>query len=146
MSSYAPLFANYNHTQWDPDLIGFDQVTSFGSTSYYVQQMFAANVGNVVLPVTASATGLYYSATAGEGKVYLKVVNPSASDIPLTIAFTGSAAKRARVVMLNNPDPTVGNTLTAPDAVTPARSLIYGTTGSFPLTAPAYSLSVIILG
>jgi alpha-L-arabinofuranosidase len=146
MSSYAPLFANYNHTQWDPDLIGFDQVTSFGSTSYYVQQMFASNVGDFVLPVTASATGLYYSATTGDGKVYLKVVNPSASDVPVTLAFTGSAAKRAHVVMLNNPDPTAGNTLTAPDAVTPARSVIYGTTGSIPFTAPAYSLSVITVG
>jgi alpha-L-arabinofuranosidase len=146
MASYAPLFANYNHTQWDPDLIGFDQVTSFGSTSYYVQQMFASNVGKVVLPVTASATGLYFSATAGDGRVYLKVVNPSASDVTTTLAFTGSAAKRARVVMLNNPDPTAGNTLTDPNVVTPARSLIYGTTGSFPFTAPAYSLSVIVLG
>jgi alpha-L-arabinofuranosidase len=78
--------------------------------------------------------------------VYLKVVNPTASDVTTTLAFTGSAAKRARVVMLNNPDPTVGNTLTDPNAVTPARSLIYGTTGSFPFTALAYSLSVIILG
>ena len=57
MSSYAPLFANYNHTQWNPDLIGFDQLHSFGSTSYWVQRMFAGCVGDRVLPVTASASG-----------------------------------------------------------------------------------------
>jgi len=39
MASYAPLFAYVEHTQWNPDLIGFDQLKSFGSTSYYVQQM-----------------------------------------------------------------------------------------------------------
>jgi hypothetical protein len=33
MSSYAPLFANYAYTQWNPDLIGYDQTSSFGSTS-----------------------------------------------------------------------------------------------------------------
>jgi hypothetical protein len=47
----------------EPDLIGYDQTSSFESTSYWVQQMFARNVGDKVLPVTASATGLYYSAT-----------------------------------------------------------------------------------
>lgn len=58
MSSYAPLYANYNHTQWNPDLIGYDQLSSFGSTSYWVQQLFARNVGDKVLPVTATDTGL----------------------------------------------------------------------------------------
>ena len=53
MSSYAPLFANVGHTQWNPDLIGYDQIHSFGSTSYWVQRMFAGNVGDRVLPVTA---------------------------------------------------------------------------------------------
>jgi hypothetical protein len=41
--------------------------------------MFAANGGDRVLPVTASASGLYYSATADSRsrRVYLKVVNPA---------------------------------------------------------------------
>jgi Alpha-L-arabinofuranosidase C-terminal domain len=47
-----------SRTQWNPDLIGFDQLHSFGSTSYWVQRMFAANVGDRVPPVTASASGL----------------------------------------------------------------------------------------
>ena len=55
MTSYAPLFANYGHTQWNPNLIGYDQVDSYGSTSYYVQSLFASNVGDTVVPVTASA-------------------------------------------------------------------------------------------
>ena len=145
MSSYAPLFANYNHTQWNPDLIGFDQVSSFGSTSYWVQRLFASNVGDHVLAVTASAPGLYYSATADSRRVYLKVVNPGASDVPVTLTFAGSPESRAVAEVLANPDPSVGNTLTGPSVVTPVRSLIYGTKGSFPYTAPAYSLSVITL-
>jgi alpha-L-arabinofuranosidase len=146
MSSYAPLFANVGHTQWNPDLIGFNQVTSFGSTSYYVQRMFASNVGSHVLPVSASASGLYYSATADHRRVYLKVVNPGASDVAVTLTFGGSSASRATAEVLGNPAPSVGNTLTDPNAVVPVRSVISGTTGSFSYTAPAYSLSVITVG
>ena len=63
MASYAPLFANVNYKKWNPDLIDYDQTSGFGSTSYWVQQMFARNVGDTVLPVTANASGLYYPAT-----------------------------------------------------------------------------------
>lgn len=145
MTSYAPLFANVGNTQWNPNLIGFDQVTSFGSTSYWVQRMFASNVGNHVLAATASATGLYYSATVDSrsGRVFLKVVNPGATDVAVGLSFTGSSARRAQVQTLGNPDPSVGNTLADPTAVTPVKSQIYGTTGTFSYTAPAYSLSVI---
>jgi alpha-L-arabinofuranosidase len=52
MASYAPLFANVNGIQWHPDLIYFDGSRSFGTPSYYVQQMFSRNRGNVVLPTS----------------------------------------------------------------------------------------------
>ena len=51
MASYAPLFANLNHKTWNPDLICFDSSTVYGTPSYYVQQMFGKNRGDVVLPV-----------------------------------------------------------------------------------------------
>jgi alpha-L-arabinofuranosidase len=50
MASYAPLFANVNYKRWNPDLINFDSSRVFGTPSYYVQKMFAANRGDVVLP------------------------------------------------------------------------------------------------
>lgn len=50
MASYAPLFANVNGIQWHPDLIYYDNSRSFGTPSYYVQQMFSNNRGDVVLP------------------------------------------------------------------------------------------------
>jgi alpha-L-arabinofuranosidase len=55
MASYAPLFANVNYKKWNPDLIDFDSSRSYGIPSYYVQQMFGANCGDVVLPVTVTA-------------------------------------------------------------------------------------------
>jgi alpha-L-arabinofuranosidase len=50
MASYAPLFVNVNHKRWNPDLIDFDSSRAYGIPSYYVQQMFSANRGDVVLP------------------------------------------------------------------------------------------------
>ena len=40
MTSYAPLFARKNATNWNPDLIYFDNERPFLTCSYYVQQMF----------------------------------------------------------------------------------------------------------
>ena len=145
MSSYAPLYANYNHTQWNPDLIGYDQLSSFGSTSYWVQQLFARNVGDKVLPVTATATGLYYSATVDSrsGQVYLKIVNPGAQDVPAQIAFGGRNAQVASVEVLADPDPQAGNTLANPDAVVPSRGTLRGSSGVFTYQVPANSLTVL---
>ncbi len=53
ISSYAPLLVNVNPgaRQWGTNLIGYDALSSFGSPSYYAQQMFSRNRGDVVLPV-----------------------------------------------------------------------------------------------
>jgi alpha-L-arabinofuranosidase len=54
MASYAPLFANVNGMQWHPDLLNFDNGRAFGTPSYYVQQLFSRNRGDVVLPVAVT--------------------------------------------------------------------------------------------
>lgn len=46
MTSYAPLFARKNATNWNPDLIYFDNERPFLTCSYYVQQMFGLSSGN----------------------------------------------------------------------------------------------------
>ena len=45
MTSYAPLFARKNGTQWNPDLIYYDNERTFLTCSYYVQQMFGQSAG-----------------------------------------------------------------------------------------------------
>ena len=55
MASYAPLFCNANHKRWPINLINYDTHRVFGIPSYYVQQMFAQNRGDVVLPTTVNA-------------------------------------------------------------------------------------------
>jgi alpha-L-arabinofuranosidase len=46
MTSYAPLLAKKDGTQWNPDLIYFDNERTYPTCSYYVQQMFGQSAGN----------------------------------------------------------------------------------------------------
>ena len=43
MASYAPLLANVHDEQWNPNAILFDAARVYGTPSYHVQAMFAAN-------------------------------------------------------------------------------------------------------
>ena len=45
MTSYAPLFARRDNTNWNPDLIYFDNERPYLTCSYYVQQMFGLSSG-----------------------------------------------------------------------------------------------------
>ena len=56
MHCYAPLFVNVSQLdgqgrsmQWTSDLIGYDALTSYGSPSYYAQQMFSTMHGDEIL-------------------------------------------------------------------------------------------------
>ncbi|MER7350691.1 alpha-L-arabinofuranosidase C-terminal domain-containing protein [Streptomyces aurantiacus] len=56
LASYAPLLANEDYVQWKPDMIWFDNDQSWGSANYETQKLFMTNVGDEVVPSTASAT------------------------------------------------------------------------------------------
>ncbi len=46
MASYAPIFMNENESQWRPDMIHYNAHSSFGTPSYWTQQMMASTVGH----------------------------------------------------------------------------------------------------
>ncbi|UYQ95826.1 alpha-L-arabinofuranosidase [Chitinophaga horti] len=50
MSSYAPLLAKEGHTQWNPDLIYFNNSTVKPTVGYHVQSLYGRNAGNEYLP------------------------------------------------------------------------------------------------
>ena len=54
LSSYAPLLAKKGHTQWNPDLIYFDNTSVAPTVNYYVQQLFGHHSGDAYLPTTVS--------------------------------------------------------------------------------------------
>lgn len=46
MSSYAPLLAKEGHTQWNPDLIYFNNTENKPTTNYWVQALSGQNAGD----------------------------------------------------------------------------------------------------
>lgn len=54
MTSYAPLLAKEGFTQWNPDLIYFNNTEVKPTTGYYVQKLFGQNSGDSYIPVSIS--------------------------------------------------------------------------------------------
>ena len=52
MTSYAPLLAKDGHTQWNPDLIYFNNTEVRPTVGYYTQQMYGQNAGTEYLSST----------------------------------------------------------------------------------------------
>ena len=55
MAAYAPLFNKIGNTQWNIDLIWFDNTQAFGTPSYYVQKLFMNNLPDTLLPLELPA-------------------------------------------------------------------------------------------
>lgn len=51
MNSYAPIFVNNNDRKWNPDMIVYNSSSAYATPSYYVQKLFATNVGTVNVTV-----------------------------------------------------------------------------------------------
>lgn len=85
MTSYAPLLAKEGYTQWNPDLIYFNNKEVKPTVGYYVQKMFGNSSGDSYLDcnllINEQRAGirerLALSAVqdSSTGKVYLKLVN-----------------------------------------------------------------------
>ena len=131
MTAYAPLFAHVEGWQWRPDLIWYDNLRSFRSVSYYVQQMFATNKGTNVLSLTMDGKavgnqdgqdGLYASAVydKASGEVIIKMVNTSKEPQPVNLNLLGMKGERtAETLTLSHDGMDDENTLDQPDLIVP---------------------------
>ncbi len=145
LSCYAPLFAFDGKTQWNPNLIGFNHLTSYVSPSYLAQQLFAVNIGDQHLPTESTDTGLHASATLDTttGRTFLKVVNTTDTARSVAIHFGDSDATQATTEVLTG-DPTARNAISHPDHVTPESGVLSGAEGTFEYDVPAHSATVIV--
>ena len=100
MTSYAPLFARKNATNWNPDLIYFDNERPFLTCSYYVQQLFGLSAGQyyygdcvrfdgdakgVEQPVADSHYGQSVVLNVKTRQLFVKLCNASADKKKATI-------------------------------------------------------------
>ena len=91
MTSYAPLFARKNATNWNPDLIYFDNERPYLTCSYYVQQMFGQSSGQY-----------YYGdcvklATPNDGFEQSVVLNVKTRQLFVKVCNTTGKALQAKV-------------------------------------------------
>lgn len=146
MASYAPLLAHVDAWQWKPDAIWFDNLRSYGTPDYYVQQVFARNTGTRVVPVTPQALGgLYTSATINQSthELILKAVNYSAETRPVQLELGGAVSSgAAQITTLANDDLKAENSFDHPTAVSPTSSTMQITPGSIATELRPYSVTV----
>jgi alpha-L-arabinofuranosidase len=155
MTSYAPLFGHVDAWQWRPNLIWVDNLRICGTPSYYVQQLFSRNRGEVVLPVQlrgmeVSALGiqnLNASAARDEsaGDIIIKVVNSSVTSVETRISLNGveHVAGSVHAIVLASDQITDENSLDNPRRVFPVSSEITVGAPRFSHTFPAQSFTVL---
>ena len=103
MSSYAPLLAKEGHTQWNPDLIYFNNSEVKPTANYYVQALFGQNSGDEYIPADVDLRfktdrsnrvsrsdvmrriGTSVVRDSKTGDVFVKLVNCLPEDVNLTI-------------------------------------------------------------
>jgi alpha-L-arabinofuranosidase len=84
MASYAPLLVNLNHRAWNPDLINFDSAKWYGLPSYYVQELFSNNRGDVYLPTQVQSAAV--AAPVAGGRIGVGTWNTAAEFKDIQVA------------------------------------------------------------
>jgi hypothetical protein len=93
MTSYAPLLAKEKHTQWNTDLIYFNNTEVKPTVNYEVQKLFGNNSGNEFIPTTTKLSsedeavnkrfGISMVRDTASGNIFIKVVNM----LPVSTSF-----------------------------------------------------------
>ncbi|KAF7622602.1 putative alpha-N-arabinofuranosidase A precursor [Aspergillus flavus] len=116
-SAYGALIKNYNE---EPETVAVIKHTAneiLYTISYYVQKLFAENMGTRTLPVTVTDGGfgpVYWSATANSSSTILKLVNyngETGSSNAVVVNVEGSSKSTATLISLTAPNSTSVNNL-----------------------------------
>lgn len=134
MASYAPLFAHAEGWQWTPDLIWFNNLQSYGTPNYYVQQFYSNNRGTHVVPLTlnnevaAGQNGLYANACIDSvaKELIIKIVNTgnTPQNGEITIEGVKKLATTGAVNTLKSDDLQTVNAFAQPAGISPQQSAI----------------------
>ena len=121
MASYAPLFAKKDATNWNPDLIYFDNERAYLTCSYYVQQLFGQSSGQYYYgdcvtfegdapgtcqPVENSHYGQSVVLNVKTRQLFVKLCNAGAETktAHLDLSRFGIRKTATRTVLSGNPD------------------------------------------
>ena len=154
MATYAPLFAHVEGWQWRPDMIWYDNLRSFRSCSYQVQQMYSLTKGTNVVPLTMAGKpvagnsdqdGLFASANFDKeaGCYYIKIVNTGDRPQSVTLNLKGMKGDHSGSVTTFHADELEGeNTLDQPHRYEPKTQNLTITAPTHDVTIPAKTFAV----
>lgn len=145
MTSFAPLLAKENHTQWNPDLIYFNNTEVKPTVDYYVQQLFGRHAGNRYIPSQVNLSnadesvrervGISVVRDDVRGDLILKLVNLLPVDVEANIDLSAySLAEEGTLIVLEGQP--------VEEDVRPVEKTI-GLSEALDYRLPAYSFSVI---
>lgn len=162
MASYAPLFGRNGHTQWNPDLIYFDNTSVQPTVNYYVQKLYGVNSGDKYVYSDLDLTGVAEKNPSAEqmaaaekrvahsvvrdtktGDLIVKLVNCTNLPVSVDVNLGGetSAVRQATITTIsgNKPGDVNNNGSLAPVETTAELG------NSFTQQMPAYSFVVVRL-
>lgn len=151
LASYAPLLAKIGHTQWNPDLIYFNNTDVFPTVNYQVQKLFSTNSGDQYVPSEINqsssqnrddALAISTVRDSQSGDLILKLVNPSSVPINTTLKLleaTGLAGRASCTVLTG--EPRDQNNQSSPQKVMP-QTTDFPVSASIDYRVPASSLCV----
>jgi alpha-N-arabinofuranosidase len=153
MNCYAPMLTRVEEgaAQWCPNMIGYNAVSSFGSPSYYAQQMFNTQRGDTMAAVSMDhePKNFFYSATrsANDGTIYLKAVNRTAEPVTvhINLEVNGSIAPEGELSVLSGDDAQAVNSIDEPRKIVPTSSTVQGISRQFEQTFAANSANVLTI-
>lgn len=146
MTSYAPLLAKEGHTQWNPDLIYFNNTEVKPTVGYYAQQMYGQNAGSEYI---ASSVTLDNTQDAVEKRIGVSVVRDGKTgDMIVKLVNLLPVAVNAQIELpsLEGMDTTAVKTVLAGKPTDKQARPVSGTmevSEKFGYELPAYSFTVI---
>lgn len=146
MASYAPLLAKEAHTQWNPDMIYFNNKAVTTTPGYEVQRIFSVHAGNEYVSSNVDVQhhdksvqrriGVSVVRDRNSGDVIVKVVNllPVQCDMKLDLSqFISTDVEAKLVTLAGNPS----------DKNSEPEEKMIKVSGTQQTSFPAFSLSVI---
>lgn len=146
MTSFAPLLAKEGHTQWNPDLIYFNNAEVKPTVDYYVQMLYGQNSGDEYIPSTITLSDKrkelkkrIISSLVRDSKTgdyILKLTNLLPVEVNTTINLEQLKIKETEAVL------TILKGELTNENSTPVKSSM-GVGAQFNYQIPAYSFSII---
>ena len=147
MTSYAPLLAKDGHTQWNPDLIYFNNTEVRPTVGYYTQQMYGQNAGTEYLSSTVKLNNGWDAVKKRVGVSVVKDVNTGDYIVKLVNMLPVEVSSQVKLDGATLVNPSATKTILTGDpkdrGAKPASSDFKVEGNDFSYSMPAYSFTVI---